>query len=258
VSHGIPGLPSDDLKARGSAVVGAQSARGRVSRERGRGGCSSEERPAAQRLRGRTTGDKKVGVGAGLWLRWIAALALGSAGCGGPGAYVWFDKYPPEPVNTEYTMSPGDVLNMRVFGHDDMTIKEKIRADGRIAVPLIGEVEAAGKHPSELRAELEARLKEYIVSPSLLVTIEESQPLTVVLLGEVTRPGTYALDPNGNLAQALAAAGGLTEFAARDSIYVVRRRPSPARIRFTYEAVSRNEQYAGAFRLHPEDLVVVE
>lgn len=201
---------------------------------------------------------KKAFVAAWARVRWFVLLTLAAGGCGGSGTYVWFDKYPAEPESSEYTMNPGDVVNLRVFGHDDMNVKEKIRADGRIAVPLIGEVEAAGKHPAELRAELEARLKEYIVSPNVLVTIEDSRPITVVLLGEVTRPGTYALQPDGNLAEALAAAGGLTEFASRDGIYVVRRRPSAVRIRFTYDAVSRNEQYAGGFRLHPDDLVVVE
>jgi polysaccharide export outer membrane protein len=158
----------------------------------------------------------------------------------------------------ELVIHEGDMLSVRVLGHDEMTVKERVRSDGRIAIPLIGEVEVQGKRPAMVRSEIEARLKAFIVSPSVMFNVDEVQPLTVVLLGEVGRPGTYVLDPSAGLAQALAAGGGLTEFAQRDRIFVVRQRPTPARIRFTYEAVSRNESRAAAFPLHAGDVVVVE
>jgi len=88
--------------------------------------------------------------------------------------------------------------------------------------------------------------------------VEEFQPITVSVLGEVTKAGSYPLDPRATVAQVLASAGGLTEFASRDSIYVVRAGPPPVRVRFTYEEVSRGAPASAGFVLHDGDLVVVE
>jgi polysaccharide export outer membrane protein len=187
-------------------------------------------------------------------------LVASAAACSGPGQYVWFSDLPPDQSARprEFLIHVGDTLTMHVLGHEEMTIKQKVRSDGRIAVPLIGEVDAVDKRPSSLRSELEARLKDYIVSPSVVLAVDEVQPMTIVLLGEVGHPGAYTLEPYSGLAQALAAGGGLTEFARRDRIFVVRQRPRPARIRFTFEAVSHDEGRAAAFPLHNGDVVVVE
>jgi polysaccharide export outer membrane protein len=136
-----------------------------------------------------------------------------------------------------------------------MTIHEHVRFDGRIAIPLLGEVDARGKKPGSLRGEIEARLKDFIVSPSVILSVDEVQPITVVVMGEVTHPGAFPLPPNASLAQALAQSGGLTDFAQRDRIFVVR---AAQRIRFTYDAVSHNAAKAAEFRLLPGDVVVVE
>jgi polysaccharide export outer membrane protein len=125
-------------------------------------------------------------------------------------------------------------------------------------MPAIGDIEVRGKRPSSLKAELEARLKDYVNAPSVTVTVDEFQPITVAVLGEVARPGTYPSDPRATLAEVLAAAGGLTEYASHDSIYVVRGAPQPLRVRFTYDDVSRGEPRTAAFALRQGDLVVVE
>jgi polysaccharide export outer membrane protein len=189
----------------------------------------------------------------------VAVLALG-AGCSSTGEYVWFTNLPGAMTSspTDYLINVGDTLDVRVLGHDDVSVvKEKVRVDGRIAIPLIGEVEARGKRPSALRAELEGRLKDFIVSPSITVNVVDAQPMTLLLLGEFVHPGAFQVDANVSLAQALALGGGLTEYASRDSIFVVRQQPQ-MRVRFTYQAVMRNEGRAGEFRLHPGDLVEVE
>jgi polysaccharide export outer membrane protein len=191
----------------------------------------------------------------------LLALAAAPAACAGPGTYVWYSQVPPDQLATshEVTISPGDTLSIRVLGHEEMTLtKEKVRSDGRIAVPLIGEVETTGKRPASLRAELEGRLKDYIVSPSVMVNVDESPLMTVALLGEVTKPGVYTFEPSTGLAQALAAGGGITEYASRDRIFVVRQQPRPMRIRFTYDTVRRNEDHAASFPLRAGDVVVVE
>jgi polysaccharide export outer membrane protein len=201
------------------------------------------------------------------WLRrclgWRAApsllLASGMVGCAA-GEYVWFQQLPPETAlaSSHYIIGVGDVVSVRVLGHEEMTVKERVRSDGRLSVLLIGDVEASGKRPSALKAELEGRLKDYIVSPSVVVNIDEVQPTTVLILGEVAKPGAYALDQDLRLAHAVAVAGGLTEYASRSSIFVVRPQPRSIRIRFTYEAISRNVGGAGDFQLHRGDVVEVE
>jgi polysaccharide export outer membrane protein len=115
-----------------------------------------------------------------------------------------------------------------------------------------------GKTPSDLATELEGLLKDYVKSPVVYVVVEESKPDTVSVLGEVGRPGVYPLAGGTRVAQALATAGGLTAFARKDRIYVLRSRPQPARIRFTYQGLVEAAGPASIFDLRPGDVVVVE
>jgi polysaccharide export outer membrane protein len=191
---------------------------------------------------------------------WTAALlATAAYGCG-HGQYVWFQEIPATTalVNSEYLIGIGDVVSIRVLGHEEMSLKQRVRSDGRLALLLIGDVEAKGKRPSALKAELEGRLKDYIVSPSVSVNIDETLPTSVLVLGEVGKPGVVALDPDPRLAHAIASSGGLSDFASRSAIFVVRSEPRPIRIRFTFEAISRNLGGAGDFELHRGDIVEVE
>lgn len=191
----------------------------------------------------------------------VAGLLGLCASCASPGQYVWFSSLPSSVTNgrSDYLINVGDTVDVRSLPpHDEVSVKEKVRADGRIAIPLIGEVEARGKRPSALRAEIEGRLKDFILSPSITVNVMDFQPMTILLLGEVQHQGVFQVEPNVPLVQVLALAGGLTDYASRDSIYVVRQQPVPQRVRFTYQAVMRNEGRAGEFPLHPGDMVEVE
>ncbi len=161
-------------------------------------------------------------------------------------------------ATSEYIIGVGDVVNIKVLGREEMSLRQRIRADGRLAMLLIGDVEAKGKRPSALKAELEGRLKDFIVSPSVVVNIDEAQPLSIILLGEVSRPGIYPLDQDVRLVHAMALGGGLTDYASRSSIYVVRSEPKPLRIRFTYDSIFRNIGGAGDFPMRRGDLVEVE
>ena len=197
----------------------------------------------------------------------IAVLAaLACAGCAGfgrfssdQGEFVWADDLAAEsPAEEEYVLGPGDVVQIRVFNQDNLTFKTRVRRDGRITLPLVAEVEATGLTPKGLGAQLQVRLKEFINAPVVTVSLEEPRQLQVSILGEITRPGVYALETGAGILQALAVCGGVTEFAHRDRVYVVRASGTPARIRFDLEKVVRKGGRPLRFRLQPGDAVVVE
>jgi polysaccharide export outer membrane protein len=165
---------------------------------------------------------------------------------------------PPASASDEYVIGSGDTVSIRVFEQDAMSSRVKVRADGKVALPILGDTEVRGKRPSDLGKELESKLKEYMVTPRVTVNIDESQAITVAVLGEVTHPGSYSLDSNAGVLQALASAGGMTEFASHDRIFVLRKRPSLRRIRFTFDMLSQNEPHAATFLLQAGDVVVVE
>src|SRR5580704_15813671 len=185
------------------------------------------------------------------WLMAAATAAIGglAAGCAGPGEYVWFHQLPPETAaaNSEYIIGVGDIVSIRVLGHEEITLHQRVRSDGRLALLLIGDVEAKGKRPSALKAELEGRLKDYVVSPTVSVNVDESQPITVLFFGEVGHQGAVSLEHDRRLVHALALAGGLSDFASHNGIFVVRRGPNPIRVRFNYESIYRNVGNAGDF-----------
>jgi polysaccharide biosynthesis/export protein len=194
--------------------------------------------------------------------RWPALAALAALslalllGCGG-GRYVWIDEIPEPRAEGEYAISSGDLVHVQVFNQESMSTRARVRSDGKIAVPLLGDVQASGKTSAVLSSELAGRFKEYVNAPIVTTTVEETQPTSVSVLGEVAHPGIYTLDPSAGVLQALAAAGGLTEYASRDGIYVVRHAPPP-RIRFTFSSLVQGEGRPAAFRLRGGDVVVVE
>jgi polysaccharide export outer membrane protein len=188
----------------------------------------------------------------------LLAITAASTACAETGTYVWFSELPPDQRQMgDHGIVPGDLVDVRVLGHDDMNVHQRVRGDGRISLPIIGDVNVAGTRPSALKGEIEGRLKDYIVSPSVTVSVEEAL-VKIACLGEVSKPGAYAVDPGAGLAEALAVAGGLTEYASRDRIFLIRQQPTAVRIRFTYAWLVRNEGQAAAFPLRAGDLVVVE
>lgn len=189
----------------------------------------------------------------------LCAIALGFAlsACASQGSYVWVDDLTETQAPDEYAIQSGDLIAVTVFNQENMSAHARVRSDGRIALPFLGDVEVRGKSPATVSRELEVRLKQYVVTPAVTVTVEESQPTAVSVLGEVNHPGVYTLNPSAGVLQGLAAAGGVTDYASLGSIFVVRRAPTQ-RIRFTYASLTHGEERAVAFRLHAGDVVVVE
>jgi len=182
--------------------------------------------------------------------------------CAAIGPFVWVDDYvpPPEPAEAGagYRIAPGDLISVSVYNQEGLSARERVRGDGMISLPLLRDVRAAGLTPNALAEHVQARLKDFINKPVVSVAVAEPSRLSVPILGEVIRPGQYALENGAGVLEALAAAGGLNEAASRDRIFVLRREPSFVRIRCSYEALSHGQGRAAALRLRPGDSIVVD
>jgi polysaccharide biosynthesis/export protein len=194
----------------------------------------------------------------------VLVCCLAGLACGSTGGSIEVEQLKeapdPSPAGGEYIIGVGDLLSIQVWDQEKMSAKARVRSDGRISFPFVNDIDAAGKTPVKLGADLEAGLKSVILTPSVTVVVEESKPptLSISVLGEVTKPGVQTLEPGAGVAQALAAAGGLTTFAHKGRIFVLRAGPPTTRIHFTYEGLTRTAGSAPLFRLRSGDVVVVE
>jgi len=187
-------------------------------------------------------------------------FALGTAGCGAHGSYVWVDDYTGAASPSDYVIGAGDTLQVRVFNQEGMSAKARVRDDGKVSLPFLNDVVAAGYKPQVLAQQIQTRLKDFINTPVVTVSVEEERPLQISVLGQVTKPGQYVLDRGAGVLQAVAAAGGLTEYGHKDRVFVLRRVPgrSPERIRFNLDDLFHADPKALAFRLGQGDAVVAE
>lgn len=117
-----------------------------------------------------------------------------------------------DPPNA-YSIGPGDVLEISVWKNPELTSTVPVRPDGRISVPLLGDVQAAGMTPLALKQTLTDGYKEYVTAPGVSVVVKEIHSRKIYVTGEVATPGVYDLQPRAKLMQALALAGGLTPYA---------------------------------------------
>lgn len=179
-----------------------------------------------------------------------------------PAPFKWVDDFPEVPsrgADGSVVIGPGDQVSIRVWNQEAMTTRARVRADGRITVPLLNDIVAAGQTPALLAAHLQSRLKDFINNPVVAVAIDEQRPLSISVLGEVAHAGTFSLEPGAGVLQALAAAGGLSDLADKDMVFVIRNTGSGVeRIRMTQEALVHLKGRAAQFRLQSGDVVVVE
>jgi polysaccharide export outer membrane protein len=179
------------------------------------------------------------------------------AGCGGSGPYIWVQSMPAQASSSDVVIADGDVLTIRVFNQEPLSTKERVRSDGRISIPVIGEIVARGKRPAQLANEIQDRLKDIVKVPSVIVSFEQPTELKVSVVGEVRNSGVFQLEPGSNVLHALAAAGGLNDYADGDSVFLVRRSLSQ-RVRFRFADLRAADTKSVQFSLQSGDVVVVE
>ncbi len=164
-----------------------------------------------------------------------------------------------KPHDDGFIIGNGDLLAISVWKQPDISKSIPVRSDGRISLPLIGELQAAGQTPLALEEEITSKLQPYLAEPDVTVIVEQINSEKFNILGRVTKPGSYSLTNPTTVLDAIALAGGCRDFAKHKSIYVLRRNPdgSETRFPFNYQDVIKGKNTAQNITLQPRDTIVV-
>lgn len=166
---------------------------------------------------------------------------------------------PTKDQSTDYIIGNDDLLAISVWKESEISRTLPVRSDGKISLPLIGEVTAAGKTSAELQDLLTASLRPYISEPAVTVIVQEMRSKKFNILGHVQKPGTYLFSPPATVMDAIALAGGFKEFAKPKSIYVLRpvNEHETKRLQFNYKEVVRGIHPEQNILIQPRDIVIV-
>ncbi len=157
-----------------------------------------------------------------------------------------------------YTIGPQDVLDISVWKEPELTRSVPVRPDGKISMPLLNDVQAAGLTPSQLAAQITTSLKKFVTEPQVTVIVTAINSQRVFIIGEVLRPGAFPLLPGMTVLQALSSAGGFTQFASLGKIYVLRNEDGKqTKHTFNYKAAINGKQVDQNFLLKAGDQIVV-
>lgn len=157
-----------------------------------------------------------------------------------------------------YSIAPEDVLTIDVWKEPEISRTVPVRRDGKISLPLLNDLQAAGLTPTQLSVEIVERLRATIVHPQVTVIVAQMSSLRVYILGQVTRAGAYPLVPDMTVMQALSIAGGFTPFANLKKIYVMRSENGVSHIfPMNYKEVIRGRKTQQNIPLKPGDTIVV-
>jgi len=149
-----------------------------------------------------------------------------------------------------YAIGIGDVIEIAVWKNPDLTVTVPVRPDGRVSVPLLGDVQAAGMTPLALKQTLTEGFRQYVTAPGVSVVIKEINSQKVFVTGEVAKPGAYDLRPHTKLMQALALAGGLTPYAKGRVILLRDRQGKDRRFEMDLSAIIKGRR--------PEDNILLQ
>ncbi len=161
--------------------------------------------------------------------------------------------------DSSYVIGANDVLAINVWKEPDISRSVPVRSDGKISLPLVGELQAGGQTPQQLEQEITKRLQSYISEPEVTVIVTDSKSQRVNIMGMVARPGAYLLTSATTVLDAIAMAGGFKDFAKQKSIYVLRPAPdgTQKRIPFNYKEVIKGQNPEQNIRLQAGDTVVI-
>jgi polysaccharide export outer membrane protein len=164
-----------------------------------------------------------------------------------------------KPHDDSFVIGANDVLAINVWKEPDISGSVPVRSDGKISLPLAGEVQAAGITPLKLERDIANKLKSYISDPEVTIVVQQINSQKINILGYIMRPGSYPLTGSLTILDAIALAGGFRDFAKQKSIYVLRYNPdgTQSRLAFNYKEVIQGKNPSQNVRLQPNDTVVV-
>jgi polysaccharide export outer membrane protein len=166
----------------------------------------------------------------------------------------------PTPHDDSFVIGNDDVLSINVWKEPDVSRPTiPVRSDGRISLPLAGEIQAAGLTPLGLERAIAAKLQSFISDPEVTVMVTQINSRKFNVLGQVTKPGAYPLTNSLTVLDAIALCGGFRDFAKKKAIYVLRQNSdgTQARIPFNYKEVLKGENPGQNIKLQPHDTIVV-
>ena len=154
-----------------------------------------------------------------------------------------------------YTIGLGDTLRVAVWKEPELTLDVTVRPDGMITMPLLGDVEAAGRSPGHLASTLTAQLQQLVENPRVTVSITQATSARIYVVGQMLRPGEFPLSGRMTVLKALALAGGFKEFARPEDIVIVREDQTV--IPFNYKRVAEGKDLSQNILLAAGDTIVV-
>jgi polysaccharide export outer membrane protein len=162
-----------------------------------------------------------------------------------------------KPNDDSFVIGNNDLLAINVWKEPDFSQKIQVRSDGKISLPLLGEIQATGLTPLQLEQDLTAKLRNYITKPEVTVMVEQINSKKFNILGQVAKPGSYSIALAPTIVDAIAIAGGPRDFAKQKSIYILRENPGggQTRIVFNYKDFLKGKNQN--VKLEPRDTVVV-
>jgi polysaccharide export outer membrane protein len=184
----------------------------------------------------------------------VAILALTLAACGGAPQYNWKAENA-----IGYRVGPGDVLKVNVWKHDELSQTVTVRPDGKVSLPLIGDVAADGRTVDEIANDVAKRGARYFQdNPPVTVQVSEVRSYKIYVVGEVQRGGEFTPNHQVTVLQGLAMAGGFTRFANADRIIIIRKDShGERRMPFDYDAVVQGGDLQENLALQSGDTVIV-
>lgn len=161
--------------------------------------------------------------------------------------------------DNSYVIGNDDMLAINVWKEAEISRSVPVRSDGKISLPLAGELQAAGRTPYKLEQDIAERLKNYISEPEVTVIVQQINSQKFNIMGQIAKPGSYPLASAATVLDAIAVAGGFRDFAKKKSIYVLRQNPDGTQIHipFNYKEVIKGQNPSQNVKLQPRDTIVV-
>ena len=160
---------------------------------------------------------------------------------------------------SEYVIGPTDILDVSVWKEPDISRTVTVRPDGKISLPLVGELNASGQTPVQLQALIRDKLAAYITSPEVTILMHDVRSGTVSIFGKVAKEGSYPLTKQMTVLDVIAAAGGFKDYAKLSKIYVMRVQADGTtnRYKFNFKQVIKGQKLSQNILLEPRDAIYI-